>query len=54
VGFDTNFLNIFSREALKLIREGDLLWEKMVPLPVVQAIKRRGLFGYAEALTGRH
>jgi hypothetical protein len=47
VGFDTNCLNIFSREALKLIRKGDILWEKMVPLPVAQAIKRRGLFGYA-------
>jgi hypothetical protein len=49
VGFDRNFLNIFSREALKLIKEGDLLWEKMVPLPVAQAIKGRGLFGYAGA-----
>jgi hypothetical protein len=49
VGFDRNFLNIFSREALKLIKEGDLLWEKMVPLPVAQAIKGKGLFGYAGA-----
>jgi hypothetical protein len=51
VGFDASFLNIFSREALKSINKGDLLWEKMVPPRVVQAIKRRGLFGYAGALT---
>jgi hypothetical protein len=54
VGFDTNFLSIFSREALKLIQKGDLLWERMVPLPVVQAIKRRGLFGYARTVPNRN
>jgi hypothetical protein len=51
VGFNVNFLNIFSREALKLIKKGDVLWEKMVPAPVADAIKRRGLFGHAEAMS---
>src|SRR5258708_20289238 len=43
VGFDTNILNIFSRDVLKKIKDNDLLWEKMVPIPVADAIKRRGL-----------
>jgi hypothetical protein len=46
VGFDTNILGIFSRDALKKIRDHDLLWENMVPRPVATAIKRRGLFGH--------
>ncbi len=44
VGFDSNILNIFSRDVLKKIREHDLIWENMVPVPVARAIKRRGLF----------
>lgn len=47
VGFDTDILNIFSRDVLKKIKDNDLLWEKMVPIPVSDAIKRRGLFGHA-------
>jgi len=47
VGFDTNILNIFSRDVLKKIKDNDLLWEKMVPSPVADAIRRRGLFGHA-------
>jgi len=46
VGFDRNILGIFSRDALKKIREHDLLWEDMVPEPIAIAIKRRGLFGH--------
>jgi hypothetical protein len=46
VGFDTNILGIFSRDALKKIRDQDLLWEKMVPTPIAIAIKHRGLFGH--------
>jgi hypothetical protein len=48
VGFDTNILNIFSRDVLKKIKDNDLLWEKMVPVSVADAIKRRGLFGHAD------
>jgi hypothetical protein len=45
VGFDTNILNIFSRDVLKKIKNNNLLWETMVPIPVASAIKRKGLFG---------
>jgi hypothetical protein len=45
VGFDADILNIFSRDVLKKIRDNDSRWESMVPIPVAQAIKRRGLFG---------
>ena len=47
VGFDTQILNIFSRDVLRRIKEHDDSWETMVPAPVANAIKRRGLFGYA-------
>jgi hypothetical protein len=48
VGFDTDILSIFSRDVLRRIKEKDGTWEQMVPGPVVEAIKRRGLFGYAD------
>src|SRR6202167_141623 len=48
VGFDPTILNIFSRHVLRRIKEKDPTWEGMVPTPVVEAIKRRGLFGYAQ------
>jgi hypothetical protein len=51
VGFDTNILNIFSRDVLKKIKSNDLLWERMVPIPVADAIKRRGLFGHADLVS---
>jgi hypothetical protein len=47
VGFDANILGIFSRDALKKIRDHDLSWENMVPRTVANAIKRRGLFGHS-------
>jgi hypothetical protein len=46
VGFDSNILGIFSRDVLKKIRDNDLRWEEMVPIPVADAIRRRGLFGH--------
>jgi hypothetical protein len=46
VGFDANILGIFSRDALRKIRDHDLSWESMVPRTVANAIKRRGLFGH--------
>jgi hypothetical protein len=33
---------------LKKLKDNDLLWEKMVPLSVADAIKRRGLFGHVD------
>jgi hypothetical protein len=52
VGFDTNILGIFSRDALKKIRDHDLLWETMVPTPIAIAIKHRGLFGHVNLSHG--
>lgn len=46
LGFDPAILDILSRDVLKKIEEQDAIWEQMVPAPVVQAVKRRGLFGY--------
>jgi hypothetical protein len=46
VGFDPATLNVFSRDVLRRIREGDPTWEQMVPAPVVAAIKKRRLFDY--------
>lgn len=46
LGFDPAIMDILSRDVLKKIKDQDLLWERMVPTPVVQAIKRRGLFGH--------
>jgi len=48
VGFDTEILNIFSRDVLRRIKDRDSAWEEMVPKPVAEAIKRRGLFGYSD------
>ncbi len=47
VGFDSAFLNIFSRDVLQRIKASDPTWEKLVPAPIAAAIKQRGLFGYA-------
>jgi hypothetical protein len=51
VGFDREVLGTFSRDVLRRIREADPSWEQMVPPSVAAAIKRRRLFGYAEAVT---
>jgi hypothetical protein len=48
VGFNVDMLNIFSRDVLRRIKEKDASWETMVPGPVAEAIKRRGLFGVAD------
>jgi hypothetical protein len=46
VGFGSTILNIFSRDALQKIKDENPVWERMVPIPVAEAIKRRKLFGY--------
>jgi hypothetical protein len=46
VGYNPDFLDIFSRDVLKRLQSNDPSWEKMVPHTVVEAIKRRQLFGY--------
>jgi hypothetical protein len=45
-GFDESMLDIFSRDVLKKIQQGDSSWETMVPMKVAEIIKQRGLFGY--------
>jgi hypothetical protein len=52
VGFDDAILNIFSRDVLKKIRDNEPSWEAMVPKPVAQTIKSKGLFGYGERREG--
>ncbi len=49
VGFDPSILNIFSRDVLRRLKEGDPTWEQLVPPSVATAIKKRKLFGYAPA-----
>lgn len=53
VGFDPGILDIFSRDVLQRIKENDATWEKLVPSPVADAIKRRALFGYHQAGTAQ-
>jgi len=53
VGFDATILSIFSRDVLRRIKEGDPTWEKMVPVPVAEAIKKRHLFGYVPPAAAR-
>ena len=43
------YLKIFSRDALRKIREGDQSWEAMVPPEVAEVIKRRRFLGYRPA-----
>jgi hypothetical protein len=47
--FREDVLHIFSRDVLRLIREGDSAWEKMVPDAVAALIRERGMFGYRRA-----
>jgi hypothetical protein len=44
--YNPEFLSIFSREILRLIKEGNPAWEPMVPHQVAALIKLRGLFGH--------
>ncbi|WP_411827716.1 TonB-dependent receptor [Luteolibacter sp. AS25] len=44
--YDPNVLEIFSRDVLSKISEGDSTWETMVPKEVAELIKVRRFFGY--------
>jgi len=44
--FKAEYLEIFSRDVLKRIADGDDAWEPMVPTQVADLIKKRGFFGY--------
>ena len=41
-----DYLHIFSRDALRKIRDGDHTWEAMVPREVADIIKARKFLGY--------
>jgi hypothetical protein len=41
-----DYLHIFSRDALRMIRSGDHKWETMVPREVAEIIKARRFLGY--------
>ena len=41
-----DYLHIFSRDALRKIRDGDESWESMVPAQVAEVIKSRQFLGY--------
>lgn len=43
--YNRDYLHIFSRDVLCMIRDGDPRWETMVPAPVAERIKQRGYFG---------
>lgn len=43
-GFNTAHLDIFSRDVLKLIREGQAGWEEAIPQKVAEIIKEKKLF----------
>jgi hypothetical protein len=47
--FDESVLHIFSREVLQRIKEGDPVWETMVPQEIATIIKGQRLFGYRPA-----
>ncbi len=44
--YDKNILNIFSREILRMITDGEPGWEEMVPQGIADLIKDYRLFGY--------
>ncbi|KJD36034.1 nicotinate-nucleotide adenylyltransferase [Tamlana sedimentorum] len=44
--YDTSIMNIFSREILKMISNGETGWEDMVPEGTAELIKDYRLFGY--------
>ncbi|MGC8540481.1 MAG: TonB-dependent receptor [Phycisphaerae bacterium] len=44
--YNVQYLSIFSRDVLQKIQSRDSAWETMVPPPVAEIIKKRGLFGH--------
>jgi hypothetical protein len=44
-GYDETILSVFSRDVLTMMREGDSAWESVIPKPVADLIRARGLFG---------
>jgi hypothetical protein len=49
VGFDAATMDIFSRDVLNRIQNGESGWEHMIPEKAATVIKERHLFGFKEA-----
>ncbi|MFD0991604.1 TonB-dependent receptor [Tenacibaculum geojense] len=49
--YDPNVLHIFSRNVLKMIKEGTTGWQEMLPTGIADMIERKRLFGYARKKT---
>ncbi len=47
--YTPSYLSIYSGDVLKKIENGDASWEKCVPAPVAEVIKKKRLFGYGQA-----
>ena len=43
---DPSILHIYSRQALKMIQNGEANWEDMLPSGIAEIIKTQQLFGY--------
>jgi hypothetical protein len=48
VGYNEEYLSIFSRDVLQRIKNNDASWETLVPTKVAEYIKTRGLLGYGQ------
>ena len=49
--YNPEYLSIFSKEVLEMIKKGESGWEKMVPELVAQVIKDKKLFGFDKTIT---
>ncbi|WP_111708471.1 TonB-dependent receptor [Lutibacter citreus] len=46
--YDPKILEVFSREVLKMIENGEPGWEEMLPTGIAETIKNERLFGYSK------
>ena len=51
VDYDPEIMDIFSREVLQKIHDGETGWESQLPEGIAELIKENNLFGYKEAET---
>ena len=47
--YNDDCLRVFSREVLRMIKDGDADWESMVPVSVANLIKTKNYFDYQPA-----
>jgi hypothetical protein len=46
--YNPDYLKIYASDVLAKIKAGDVSWEKLVPPPIAQVIKTKGLFGWSD------